>query len=209
MIFDLYSIERETGKKITGAIHVGAFVGEELNQYRNLGLCNTILFEPQPNLYKIVKDKCLIGEKVYNVALGSEKCQKEMSVSWRAGGGDHGCGASSSLLKPKKHLIEHPEVTFPETIIVDVHTLDDYYETGYNFLNVDVQGYELEVLRGGIKMLGHIDTMILEVNRDEVYEGCPMIEDIDAFLSDLNFDRIAVHWQSDSWGDAVYAKRQH
>ena len=67
MIFDLYSIERETGKKITGAIHVGAFVGEELNQYRNLGLCNTILFEPQPNLYKIVKDKCLIGEKSIKV----------------------------------------------------------------------------------------------------------------------------------------------
>ena len=49
MIFDLKSIQNHTGISITGAIHVGAFLGEELSQYRALGLTNTILFEPQKN----------------------------------------------------------------------------------------------------------------------------------------------------------------
>ena len=56
MIFDLNSIESATGIKITGAIHVGAFLGEELSQYRALGLTNTILFEPQRKLFDIVPD---------------------------------------------------------------------------------------------------------------------------------------------------------
>ena len=54
MIFHLKAIEQHTGVKITGATHVGAFLGEELSQYRALGLTNTILFEPQKKLFDIV-----------------------------------------------------------------------------------------------------------------------------------------------------------
>ena len=57
MIFDLRDLQTVTSLKITGAIHVGAFLGEELSQYRSLGLSNTILFEPQKKLYDLVKQK--------------------------------------------------------------------------------------------------------------------------------------------------------
>ena len=190
MVFDFKKINQEY--PVEGVIHVGAFAGEELNQYRMLGLANTMMFEPQEDLYNLIKSRCIFSEKIHNVALGSESCTKEMYISFREGGVSQGCGASSSLLKPKKHLEEHPEVTFPETRTVEVRTLDEYYDPQYNFLNIDVQGYELEVLKG---------------NRAEVYEGCPLIEDIDNFLEDVGFVRVAEIWQSKSWGDALYAKR--
>ena len=204
MIFNLGTINQRY--PIKGVIHVGAFAGEELDQYRSLGLTNTMMFEPQEHLYNLVKSKCIFDEKIHNVALGSESSTKELFVSFREGGVAHGSGASSSLLKPKKHLDEHPEVTFPETTQVEVRKLDEYYDPQYNFLNIDVQGYELEVLRGAPKTLENIDAMILEVNRDEVYEGCPMIGDIDDFLEDVGFNRITEVWQSKSWGDALYAR---
>ena len=204
MIFDINQIHKNW--PITGVMHVGAFVGEELESYRKLDLYNTIMFEPQPNLYNIVKDKCTSNETVYNVALGSKCDTKEMYVSWREGGIRNGCGASSSLMKPKKHLIEHADISFKETIDVKVDMLDNYHKDEYNFLNIDVQGYELEVLKGAINCLPKIDSMILEVNRDEVYEGCPMIQDLDNFLQPFGFKRIATAWQSESWGDAVYAR---
>ena len=50
MIFNLQAVQEHVGIKITGAVHVGAFLGEELTQYRSLGLVNTILFEPQKKL---------------------------------------------------------------------------------------------------------------------------------------------------------------
>lgn len=204
MIFDIKSIHSVF--PITGAIHVGAFVGEELLAYRSIGLSNTMLFEPQEDLYNIVKSKTILGERVFNTALGSKKEKMTMNISYREGGIENGCGASSSLLKPKKHLEEHPEVLFLEEKEVEVNLLDDFYEDGYNFLNIDVQGFELEVLKGATKSLEKIDSMILEVNCDEVYEGCPLVEDLDKFLLDFGFQRIETVMQSKSWGDAIYAK---
>ena len=191
---------------IRGVMHVGAFAGEELGQYRSLGLTNTVMFEPQKNLYDLLCPKMILDETIHNVALGSFQGTMEMYISYREGGIDMGSGASSSLLKPKVHLDEHPEVTFPETEMVEVRTLDDYYDENYNFLNIDVQGYELEVLRGGTKTLENIDAMVVEVNRDEVYEDCPQLEDINEFLFPLGFTMVDIVWQSKSWGDAIYAK---
>ena len=48
--------------------------------------------------------------------------------------------------------------------------------------------------------------MIAEVNRDEMYSGCPMIGDIDNYLKGFGFTRELVAWQSESWGDAFYIK---
>ena len=73
-------------------------------------------------------------------------------------------------------------------------------------LNIDVQGYELEVLKGADSILGCIQFMILEVNLDEMYEGCPLVEELDEFLKKCNFERIHTYWQSTSWGDAIYVK---
>jgi len=212
MIFDLVAISQHTGAKITGAIHVGAFLGEELSQYRALGLTNTILFEPQRKLFDIVNAKCIFKEKVFNTALGSEECVVDMFISDRDGGVSNGAGASSSILAPKKHLTEHPEVTFPSKEPINVKRFDKFIQENqidtseHNFLNIDVQGYELEVLKGMGDELNKIQLIIAEVNRDEVYEGCPMIEDIDEYLKEFGFQRIATQWQSESWGDALYLK---
>ena len=213
MIFDLNSIEQNTGIKITGAIHVGAFLGEELSQYRGLGLTNTILFEPQKKLFDIVSFKCIVKEKAFNVALGSKEDVVGMFISDREGGVSNGAGASSSILAPKKHLTEHPEVTFPSKESINVKRFDKFAEENqldvseHNLLNVDVQGYELEVLKGMGDKLNNIQLVIAEVNRDEVYEDCPMIEEIDSYLEGFGFKRLAVEWQSESWGDALYVKR--
>lgn len=212
MIFDLKQTTDHFGISIRGVIQVGAFVGEELPAYRSLGLFNTILFEPQPKIFEIAKEKCCETERVYNVALGSQKGEMDMYLSHTEGGITNGSGASSSLLRPKKHLTEHPQVKFIDRIKVEVDTLDSFLNehkintSEYNFLNIDVQGFELEVLKGGYNTLNNIDAMILEINRDEVYEGCPMVEEIDLFLAEAGFNRVLTCWQSESWGDGFYIK---
>ena len=212
MIFDLKQITDHFGFTIKGVIQVGAFVGEELPAYRSLGLFNTLLFEPQPKMFEVVKGKCCKGERVYNVALGSQKGEMEMYLSHTEGGIENGSGASGSLLRPKKHLTEHPHVRFIDKTTVQVDTLDSFLSEhkinphDYNFLNVDVQGFELEVLKGGVDTLNHIDAMILEINRDEVYEGCPMVEEIDFYVASAGFQRALTFWQSESWGDGFYIR---
>ena len=212
MLYNLTDITNQLNLNIRGVIHIGGFVGEELASYRQSGLSNTILFEPQKKLYQIIKSKCQNDEQVFNVALGSKSCEQSMFISDRQGGIEHGAGASSSLMKPKKHFTEHPELTFPTTEIVQVRRLDEFLKSqdidicSYNMLNIDVQGYELEVLKGADTILEYIELMILEVNRDEMYEGCPLVEELDTFLEKYNFKRVHTLWQSISWGDAIYAK---
>tara|TARA_R100000664_G_scaffold31446_1_gene45037 strand:- start:7705 stop:8346 length:642 start_codon:yes stop_codon:yes gene_type:complete len=212
MIFNLQQITEHLKIQIGGALHVGAFVGEELEAYRSMGLTNTIMFEPQKDLYEIVKAKCIGDERVFNVALGSYQHTAEMFISHTEGGIANGSGASSSLYKPKKHLTEHPHVKFNSKQEVKVECLDSFLEdnsidtSGYNFLNIDVQGYELEVLTGGLKFLSQVDLAVIEVNRDEVYEHCPMVGDIDEVMNKFGLGRAHTFWQSESWGDALYVR---
>ena len=85
-------------------------------------------------------------------------------------------------------------------------TLDDYGINNANFINIDVQGYELEVFKGSLNTLPYIDYIYCEVNRDQLYENNAMIEEIDEFLKSYNFERVGTDWAGDTWGDALYVK---
>ncbi len=88
-------------------------------------------------------------------------------------------------------------------------TLDSYLNLphSYNFINIDVQGYELEVFKGAVNTLEKIDYIITEVNRAELYKNCVQIEELDSFLSQHGFARDITSWDGDTWGDAFYVKR--
>ena len=212
MIFNLAQIEACVGIPYKGIIHVGGYTGTEVETYRKLGLKNTIFFEPQRNFFEIIKAKLLPNESVFRYGLSDEICELELNLSYTEGGIVNGSGASSSFLKPKIHLTEHPEVKFRGTEKAAITTLDNFIENNkvtmgsYNFINIDVQGYELKVLKGAANNLKYIDYILAEVNRDEVYEGCPLIEEIDEFLYGYKFERSFVNWVSKSWGDAIYIR---
>jgi hypothetical protein len=116
---------------------------------------------------------------------------------------------SSSILKPKLHLELYPDITFDNTEEVEIKKLDDYNYSNYNFMNMDVQGYELEVLRGGSNTLQYIDYLYCEVNRNEVYEGNAYIQELDDYLFSYNMKRGETSWWDDGdWGDALYIKEK-
>ena len=51
--------------------------------------------------------------------------------------------------------------------------------------------------------------MIVEVNRDETYKDCALIEQVDEHLARFSFTRMAVVRQSESWGDALYVREKN
>lgn len=187
---------------IKGIIHIGGNHGEEVSEYISSGIQDIVIFEPLEESFNIMENnlKHLNANIIaHQVALGSENKTAKMYVS------SNFC--SSSILKPKKHVTQYTNITFKEGDDVEVRVLDDYNYTDYNFINMDVQGYELEVLKGSKKTLEHIDYVYCEVNRDELYENNAYIEEIDQFLSQYNFERVEVSWVGDTWGDALYIKR--
>ena len=70
----------------------------------------------------------------------------------------------------------------------------------------DIQGYELEALKGMPNHLKIAEYIYLEVNFEEVYLGCSQIKDIDKFLLKFGFMRVGIRKTDKGWGDAIYSK---
>ena len=204
MLISFTQIKNNYKMNISGIIHVGGHFGEEICEYVETGIQNIVIFEPLvSNFTTLERNVRNLNANIqgHQVALGSTEGTVDMYVSSNK-------GLSSSILKPKKHLTQYRDITFNVKESVDLKTLDSYNYKNFNFLNMDVQGYELEVLKGAKKTLEYIDYVYCEVNRDEVYENNAYIEEIDEFLSSYNMERVETDWQGDTWGDALYIKNK-
>jgi len=56
-----------------------------------------------------------------------------------------------------------------------------------DFLKLDVQGYELEVLKGAERVLGRVEVVMMEVNLIAVYEGAPLAHEVVAYMAARGF----------------------
>ena len=203
MLLNLENLNLKYDLKIKGVLHIGAHVGQELGTYQKLGISNVMFFEPVQETFNRLKKN--VGESaiIINTALGNIEGEVEMYTE------TINEGQSSSVLEPEYHLIQHPNIKFNGREKVKITKLDNFIENkeNYNFINVDVQGYELEVFKGGSEYLKSIDYIMTEVNRAELYKGCARIEDLDMFLSQYGFKRVETTWDGGTWGDAFYVKR--
>jgi len=118
-------------------------------------------------------------------ALGAEQGTGELSVLPD--------GDSSSLLNPLGQLSETYGIDHQPTQVrtVEVSTLDERLDgvdlSGGVLLKVDVQGAELDVLRGGQATLAQVDHLYLEVSFSELYEGQPLADEVIAFAHQAGF----------------------
>ena len=83
------------------------------------------------------------------------------------------------------------DFTEQRTETLPVTRLDDYVASEClprpDLLKLDVQGFELEVLRGATQCLEHASALITEVSFAEFYKDQPLFADVVAFLSDHDF----------------------
>jgi len=203
MLLSFTGLRKKYKMDVKGIIHIGGHYGEEIDEYVRNDIREIVIFKPLSDSFDILcKNIQELNANIiaHQVALGPEETIATMYVSDNE-------KQSSSLLKPKVHITHHPHVKFPETEEVEVKVLDDFDYTKYNFINMDVQGYELEVLKGAMETLKHIDYVYCEVNRDEVYEGNVYVEELDEFLSAYNMERVETSWEGQIWGDALYIKK--
>ena len=202
MLINFSDLYKKYNMSITGIIHIGAHYGEELEEYSLNNIPSIVLFEPLSANFRVLEQRAtqfnmnIIG---HQVALGNVSGKVEMFLSSNQ-------QESSSILKPKIHLDQYPHITFNETETVTLSKLDDYNYKDYNFINMDVQGYELEVLKGSTETLKFVDYVYCEVNRDEVYENNALVEQLDEFLKPYNLNRVETEWVGDTWGDALYIR---
>lgn len=83
-------------------------------------------------------------------------------------------------------LVEKNAQDFPVTYH-SMRTVDGIVQNHFNgespdFLKLDVQGYELEVLKGAEQSLGGMQVILAEVNLLDIHDGVPLLAEIVAWL---------------------------
>lgn len=120
--------------------------------------------------------------RLHRVALGEHAQTRRFYVADRAD--------SSSLLKPGNGQREAYGVELAREIEVQVERLDAAIDLAALarpiLLKIDVQGAELEVLKG-IAELGAIDFIYVELSFVELYEKQALFEDVRAHLAERDF----------------------
>jgi len=204
MIISLDKIVTDYSLDIRGVIHIGAHYGQEYSDYAKHNIKNMLLFEPVASSYKKLLETLPKGDgiKTFNLALGNEVGTKKIYIETA------NQGKSCSLLAPGTHLEMYPNIKFGKRETVKIDKLDniDFDRGLYNMINIDVQGYELEVFKGSKSTLEFIDIVYTEINLEDVYKGCCHVEDLDEFLKEFGFVRILTDVHNGSWGDALYLK---
>ena len=147
-------------------------------------------FEPVPELYAELLRRTQRQRNVrcYEAALAATSGVAQMNLS----SADHAGGdQSSSLLAPKSHLEEWPSIRFDDQIAVRTTALDDWArDTGVarvDLLWLDLQGMELEALKGAEQLLRTASAVYTEATLTEQYEGGVLFHDLRAWLEARDF----------------------
>ncbi len=205
LLININTLKAIYNLNVKNIAHVGVNNGTEVELYKNTFQNSKIfLIEPQKKLYTKLISKFSMDKNVQiiNTALGNSVGVKNLNLSETHNG-------SASLLTPTLHKDFHPEVSFKGSEKVRIEKFDNLNLNNVNFLNIDVQGYELKVLQGATNSLKNIDYIIVEISQKQLYANSPLLIDIDRFLNFHGFNRqITVFWDKECiWGDAFYIKK--
>jgi len=193
-------------KRITGIIQVGANLGQETKIFLENEIRHIHLFEPLHEVFLELENKFLQQKNIYlyNYALGNTNTEMVMNVS------SSNNSASSSLLDPDLHTKLFPEVEFDKKEKVIVKKLVNFNITDSNFLFLDTQGFELEVLKGLEGDIKYIDFIYSEIAREQVFKDGVLVSQLDQFLKKEGFARYKTFWASNKpTGDAIYVRTKN
>jgi FkbM family methyltransferase len=168
-------------------IDIGANIGQtSMNLSKKLGkIAHKIYaFEPIPSTYEKLKYNILLNNfssiEIFNIALGNEEDIMKMEMS---------CPTNSGGFKmtPKNSIIEN------EWVQVLQKKLDDFYklDNPIQFIKIDVEGYEIEVLKGAEQIIKkYTPVMVIELNDLNQKRQNSSAKELVSYVKELGYKNI-------------------
>lgn len=189
---------------LKGAIHIGAHHGQEKEWYTKNNISPIIWIDANIEYYDILKKN--VGDDMIIISgVGNEDKICDFNLSNN--------GQSSSFLELGTHIQKYPDVFYVDKVKVEMKRMKTLINENniiiddFNFLNLDVQGFELQVIKGFDDLISKFDYIYSEVNTNFLYKNCSLINEIDEYLGMYNFKRVKTLITQSEWGDAFYIKK--
>lgn len=166
------------GYDITGLVHVGANDGYEIEFYLKMGIKPILAFEPLDSARKIMfqKYKDHPDIQIYDSALGNLNCEIELNVAL-------GDGKGSSFLLERNAVLAGSQLTEMNRWAA----LAPRFKEKFNCCVIDVQGMELDVLRGMDDQIQQFDLLSVECSNFPMYRGEASAQEVINYLDQMGF----------------------
>ena len=204
MLIPLETLVRENGVKPGPTLHVGAHTGEEAAEYARLGFVPVFWLEANEDLLPVLHQNLDVypGQRIICALVTDEPKELMFHIASN--------GASSSYMQLGTHAWEHPDVTYVGERKMLATTVDILFDEGTitqaSYVSMDVQGAELDVLKGAERYIKEVEAIYAEVNADELYEGCALFDEVTSWLAERGFQRRVTRMTPAHWGDCLYTR---
>lgn len=204
VLIPLNSLKHFRKFQISGILHIGAHKGEENPTYKKFTSKRITWIEAQTDLISHLEKIVAPNDEVIKAVVGEHDGQfVNLKVTNNS--------QSSSILDLGTHEKDYPEVKVIRMEEVRISRIDVLFleKELPNFVNIDIQGAELQALKSFGSRLNEVDVIYLEVNNKEVYDGCAQVTEVDSYLAGYEFKRATTYWIiKKGWGDAIYVNER-
>ena len=156
-------------------------------------------FEPFLEFYNLLESKVIHYPNwiLFPYALGVSDSEQRFFLA----------GDSSSILPLTNLQTEHFGVSSVGETIIKTKVLNDFMKSNQlkhpDLIKIDVQGYEMEVLKGADKVITEARYLLIELSFKEFYHQQPAAEEVIAFLFQKGF-RIKAFSESTALGQEIF-----
>lgn len=208
MSYSTKDLEGLCGVRPNHVIHVGAWEGVDVPDYLELEIPRITLIEALPEKAKLLRTKFKTNENVEILEYAASDTTGELVTFYPLNYG------SSSLLKPNLDSLREIFADFTEMEAIKVQTLklDDITTSSIEqiMLIIDVQGAELQVLKGATSALRKTLLIKVEVSTVAYYEGQSYQSQIEQFLESHDFVKISQRISKTmGQGDAIFVRKRN
>jgi len=189
---------------INTVLDIGANVGEFTCIFNELfPEAKIYAFEPLPDCYSRLEERTRNKDKIktFNVGLGSKDGEMQIhKSSWHP--------ASSFREMSDLHKQNYPHSSDSKDLNVRLKKLDDIFninDLSKNiFIKMDVQGFEDEVIKGGLNVFKLAKIIIVEISFETLYKDEPLFDGIYSLLKPLGFNFVGNLKQSVNKNDGRF-----
>jgi FkbM family methyltransferase len=214
LAYNLFHVFKKLKIVPTNLILVGAWEGGEVKEILEAGVQGVYLFEAEPGAIKVLNQEYGSDARVtiFEGAVAAEAGNiRNFHVL------NHG---SSSLLAPDLEQLKRilPDFAVENEIQVQTITLDSSLRNHWShwsekkletLMILDIQGGELEALKGAPELLERIGWIQSEVSTAELYRDQNSLAQLDKYLKGKGFKRVSTRiYPERNHGDALYFRHE-
>jgi len=170
---------KDQGSIFNKVLDIGAYEGEFYLMFKE--------FFPKADILMIEaneeKESKLKSIGPYKIALLGSEDNKEVDYYKCKDGVPTGNGIYKENTQFKFESEKKKSITLPTLLGSD---------NGYDLIKMDVQGSELDIIKGALPIIKKTDSLLLELQTLEYNKGAPMASDVISYLQGIGFDMVDI-----------------